>query len=99
MRQVNIVGNHSTIPEFQLIADGENHGISFRLKSARINLAKGKYFVRMDADDIMFLQIEKQISHLENNPDVDVITGSSAVIIDDDNKVVVYPEFNVATYL
>lgn len=85
---VNIVKSFDD-PRIQLIADGENHGISFRLNQ-QINLAKGKYFVRMDADDIMFPQrLEKQISYLENNPDVDVV-GSSAVIIDDDNKVIGY---------
>lgn len=74
-------------PRIILKSDGKNHGISYRLNQ-QISLAKGKYFIRMDADDIMFTErVEKQVAFLENNPNVDV-TGSHAVIIDDENKII-----------
>lgn len=73
-------------PRIKLIADGENHGISYRLNQ-QINLANGEYFVRMDADDIMFPQrIETQLKCMQENPKVDVV-GSSAVIIGDANEI------------
>lgn len=69
-----------------LISDGENKGISFRLNQ-QIEMAKGKYFVRMDADDIMFpYRVEYQLKFLEEHPSVDVI-GTSAIVIDENNKV------------
>ena len=54
-----------------LIADGENRGISYRLNQ-QIRLAKGKYFFRMDADDLMFPErIFTQVNFLEQNPEID----------------------------
>ena len=71
----------------KLIVDGENHGISYRLNQ-QINLAKGKYFVRMDGDDLMFPdRVEKEVAYLEQHPKVDVV-GAGAVIIDDDNNII-----------
>lgn len=74
-------------PRIIVLKDGKNKGISHRLNQ-QIDLAKGKYFVRMDADDIMFPdRIEKQVNFLEQNPEVDVV-GSSAVIIGDENEII-----------
>ncbi|TWV15114.1 glycosyltransferase [Bacteroidaceae bacterium HV4-6-C5C] len=71
-------------------SDGLNKGISYRLNQ-QIAMAKGKFFIRMDADDIMFSdRLEKQISFL-NNHNVDVI-GSNAVVIDDKNKILGFRE-------
>ncbi|MCL1671843.1 glycosyltransferase family 2 protein [Elizabethkingia ursingii] len=71
----------------KLIADGKNKGISYRLNQ-QISLARGKYFVRMDADDLMFPdRIQKQIDFLEDNPDIEVL-GSSVIVIDDYNKII-----------
>jgi glycosyltransferase involved in cell wall biosynthesis len=74
-------------PRIKLIVDGENRGISYRLNQ-QIDRARGKYFVRMDGDDIMFLnRIEEQVNYLETHPDVSVVSGQ-AVIIDDDNRII-----------
>lgn len=74
-------------PRIKLLVDGENHGISYRLNQ-QIDLAKGKYFVRMDGDDLMFPdRVEKEIAYLEQHPEVDVV-GTGAVIIDDDNNII-----------
>lgn len=68
------------------LSDGENRGIAYRLNQ-QIKIAKGEYFIRMDADDIMFPdRLEKQINYLEEHPDIDVI-GSSAIVIDNFNKI------------
>ena len=56
----------------------------------QISLAKGKYFVRMDADDIMFPdRLEKQINYLESHENIDVL-GADVVIIDDKNAIIGY---------
>lgn len=74
-----------------VLSDGQNKGISYRLNQ-QIDIAKGKYFVRMDADDIMFPdRLEKQIKFLENNKNTDAI-GSSIVIINDDNEIIAFRE-------
>lgn len=74
-------------PRIKLIVDGENHGISYRLNQ-QIDLAKGKYFVRMDGDDLMFPdRVEKEVTYLERHPEVDVV-GAGAVIIDDENNII-----------
>lgn len=71
----------------KIIFDGINKGISYRLNQ-QIALAKGRYFVRMDSDDIMFPnRIEKQVEYLENHPEVDVL-GSKAIVIDEHNKII-----------
>lgn len=69
------------------INDETNRGISYRLNQ-QISSAKGKYFFRMDADDIMFpYRIEFQVQFLENNQNIDA-TGSTAIIIDENNNIV-----------
>lgn len=74
-------------PRIKLIANTENKGISFRLNQ-QIDLAIGKYFVRMDADDIMFpSRIEKQVSYLESHPNIEVI-GSQAIVIDNKDQII-----------
>lgn len=72
-----------------IVADGENHGISYRLNQ-QISMAKGDFFVRMDGDDIMFPdRIEKEIEYLIVHPELDIV-GSHAVIIDDSNHIIGY---------
>ena len=64
----------------QLISDGENKGLIFRLNQIA-SLAKGKYLARLDADDLMqSTRIQKQVEYLENNPDVDLVdTGAYSI--------------------
>jgi len=74
-------------PRIIVIADGENMGISYRLNE-QIDLAKGKYFVRMDADDFMFPnRVLKQYQFLEDHSEVDLV-GSPVLVIDDENLVI-----------
>lgn len=70
-----------------LVSDGKNKGLPARLNELSI-LAKGKYYARMDADDIMFPnRIEAQLKFMQENPNVDVI-GACAVSIDNQNNIV-----------
>lgn len=71
----------------QLIDDGLNKGLIFRLNQA-INLTETPYFVRMDSDDLMIVnRLEKQIEMLEEDGSLDLV-GSSAFIIDESNKII-----------
>ena len=52
-----------------------------------INLSKGRYIARMDADDIcMPNRFEKQVAFMESHPSV-VLCGTWAKIIDDQGKI------------
>lgn len=68
-----------------VLSDGKNSGISSRLNQA-VAMAKGKYFCRMDADDIAFPdRIKKQVTFLEHHPNVDVVASSIAYFRNDGN--------------
>ncbi|MBS5297905.1 MAG: glycosyltransferase family 2 protein [Prevotella sp.] len=70
-----------------LINDHKNLGLPARLNET-INMARGEFYVRMDADDIMAVdRVETQVSYLMKHPEVDVV-GSSAMIIDAKNNII-----------
>jgi glycosyltransferase involved in cell wall biosynthesis len=84
-----------TDPKISIISDTQNKGLATRLNQT-IDLAKGKYYVRMDADDIMCRdRIAEQVAFLEANPEIDVL-GSDHYLIDTDNNILSigagYPE-------
>lgn len=69
----------------KIINDGANRGLIYRLNES-VRLASGKYYARMDADDIMHPErIERQVKYLESNPSTDVV-GSAFVSIDHNNS-------------
>lgn len=66
--------------------DGENQGLVPRLNQS-IEIAKGEYYARMDADDIMFVtRLEKEVEALEADPKADVVC-SSFMTIDSENNI------------
>lgn len=69
-----------------IILNQENQGLATALNNA-IKIAKGKYILRMDADDISLShRIQKQVSFMESNPEVGVL-GSAIIFIDEkDNQ-------------
>lgn len=70
----------------RVLCDGNNKGLAARLNET-IAEAKGKYYIRMDADDIMFPdRIQKQVAYLNNNTEIDVV-GTSAIIIGKSNNI------------
>ena len=66
-------------PRIHVISDGKNKGYSFRLNML-VDAAQGKYFARMDQDDICFPErIKKQVEYLEKYPEVDLLATSILV--------------------
>ncbi len=60
-------------PRIKVISCEENKGLAFRLNQI-IEMAKGKYFARMDQDDISFpKRIEKQVQYMEEHPEIDLL--------------------------
>lgn len=58
------------------VSDGQNKGISFRLNQA-VQMARGRYFCRMDADDISFPErLASQFRYMEAHPLVDLVSAS-----------------------
>lgn len=73
-------------PRIRLIDNEENIGLTRSLNKG-LELAKGKYIARMDADDIsMPERLEKQVRFMEENPDIAVL-GSWAWVIDENNRI------------
>lgn len=71
----------------RLFDDGVHRGISCRLNE-QLSLAKGQYFVRMDADDVMAKnRIEKQLDFFSKHPEATIV-GSNVVVIDDADNIV-----------
>lgn len=69
------------------LRDCENWGIARRLNQ-QIDLARGKYFCRMDSDDIMLPnRLEKQVKYMNEHPSADIL-GGGAYIIDDENRII-----------
>jgi glycosyltransferase involved in cell wall biosynthesis len=67
------------------IVDGMNRGLAARLNQA-VSIANGKYFCRMDHDDIAFPhRLATQVELLEVHPDVD-LTASSVVVFRNDGS-------------
>ena len=66
-----------------VMSDGQNKGLSARLNQA-IKMARGKYFSRMDQDDIAFPnRLERQVGFLESHPDIDLLASSIVVFRND----------------
>ena len=66
-------------PRIRYFSDGINKGLSARLNQA-VNLAEGKYFARMDSDDISYPErLARQVEFLEKNIDVDLVGTGMAV--------------------
>lgn len=85
-------GSHDASPQiaqsFQdarivVVSDGQNKGLSARLNQA-VKMARGKYFCRMDQDDIAFLnRLEMQVEFLERHQAVDLVASSVVVFRND----------------
>ncbi len=70
----------------KIISNKENEGLASSLNKA-FSIARGKFIARMDADDISFAdRLEKQLSFIENHPDL-MLIGSSMIYVDEDKKI------------
>ena len=64
-------------PRIRLIRHASSRGLPARLNEA-INLARGEYIARMDADDICYPErLAEQVSQLRSNPDIDVVASQA----------------------
>jgi glycosyltransferase involved in cell wall biosynthesis len=66
-------------PRIRVLEDGFHLGLALRLNRG-IDLARGRYIARMDADDLCFPQrLARQVSFLEGHPETDLL-GCRAVV-------------------
>jgi glycosyltransferase involved in cell wall biosynthesis len=71
----------------RIFSDGKKQGIAARLNQA-VQLARGKYFARMDADDFSFPhRLERQVDFLQHRPEVDLV-GSSLLVFKNEKELV-----------
>jgi glycosyltransferase involved in cell wall biosynthesis len=81
---------HYADARFRVVADGERRGLAARLNQA-IELAHGRYFARMDADDIAYPErIARQRAFLEAYPEVDLIGTGMMVFTADGHPAGLY---------
>lgn len=74
-------------PRIRIYDDEVHRGISYRLNE-QVKLAKGRYFARMDADDVMVKdRIAKQLELFSNHPEVTIVSSNVEVIDEADNIV------------
>lgn len=72
-------------PRIRVVSDGENRGISYRLNQA-VSLARGKYFFRMDGDDLAFPErLQQQHDFLVQHPEVDLVASNAIFFRSADN--------------
>lgn len=73
-------------PRIRILRDGTNLGLAVRLNQA-VDLARGTYFARMDADDISFPErFAKQLALLQADGALDLV-ATRAIIIDEEDRV------------
>lgn len=69
----------------KVVTDGQNQQLPIRLNQT-IALSRGKYFARMDGDDISYPErLQMQVEYLENHPEIDLL-GTSNVNFDEDGQ-------------
>jgi glycosyltransferase involved in cell wall biosynthesis len=69
----------------RIVSDGQLRGLTFRLNQA-IEMARGQYFARMDADDISFPdRLAKQFAFMEAHPAVDLV-GCRVMLFNDEGE-------------
>jgi glycosyltransferase involved in cell wall biosynthesis len=75
---------------FRVVVDGQRRGLATRLNQA-IELARGRYLARMDADDIAYPErLERQRAFLEAHPEVDLVGAGMMIFAGDGRPAGVY---------
>lgn len=73
-------------PRIRIIVGKENKGIAYRINE-QIESARGTYFARMDADDLMLPdRLKKQVEVMEKHREIDVL-GASIVVMDESYQI------------
>jgi glycosyltransferase involved in cell wall biosynthesis len=66
-------------PRIRVVADGMHRGLVARLNQA-IGLGRGKYFARMDGDDVSYPErLALQVDYMEQHPEIDLLGGRMLV--------------------
>lgn len=79
----------------RILRDGANKGLAARLNEA-IDLARGRYFGRMDQDDVSYPErFVRQIEALQNDPRLDLV-ATRAITIDKDNEATGYFPYSLS---
>ncbi len=66
-------------PRIRFVRDGQRRGLAARMNQA-VAMAGGRYFARMDGDDIAYPErLERQIAHLNEHPEMDLV-GSAMLV-------------------
>ena len=79
------IANNFKEPRIQVISDGLNQKLPSRLNQA-IALSTGKYFARMDGDDVAYPErLQAQVEYLETHPDIDLLS-TQVIAIDRDGN-------------
>lgn len=74
-------------PRIVVIRDGQNLGLAYRLNQA-VNLAKGKYFARMDHDDINHPErFARQVAFLDRHSEVDLL-ATQCLTMDEQERLI-----------
>jgi glycosyltransferase involved in cell wall biosynthesis len=69
----------------KIFRDSVNRGLAARLNEA-VDLARGRYFARMDGDDVSYPErFARQVAALQNNPELDLV-ATRAITIDENNQ-------------
>lgn len=69
----------------RVVSHKQSLGLAARLNEA-VAMAKGRYFARMDGDDVCFpTRLAEQVAYLEARPEVDLL-GCGAVVFDDEGQ-------------
>jgi glycosyltransferase involved in cell wall biosynthesis len=73
-------------PRVRVTSDGQSRGLAPRLNQM-VALARGEFFFRMDADDIMHPgRVKQQLATIRSCPDI--VTGTAAYAIDAESRVI-----------
>lgn len=74
-----------------VFADGINKGLPARLNEA-IDKSSGKYFARMDNDDLCFPdRLEKQVQFLEAHDDIDLLGTQAITFVNSGQVIGIFP--------
>lgn len=75
----------------RILRDGANKGLAARLNEAA-DMAKGRYFARMDQDDVSYPErFARQIAALQNDPELDLVATRAIVIDENDHATGLFP--------
>ncbi|MEO7405006.1 MAG: glycosyltransferase, partial [Burkholderiales bacterium] len=78
-------------PRIVVTADGVQRGLGARMNQA-IDAAQGRYFARIDADDIAYPdRLARQVAYLDAHPGVDLLGAAMMVFKDDGEPMGLHP--------